>query len=73
MARTVHFAIGYPHYQTDNGNESLVHWDLIVDMHNGGQIYFDDVLVQQDGIFVVEALKGLNFDNQNSKVKKKSL
>jgi|GEM_PF-4754557 len=64
MAKTVHFAIGYPHYQTDNGNESLVHWDLIVDMHDGGEIYFDNVLVQKDGIFVIDELKGLNFNTQ---------
>ena len=28
----------------------------------GGQIYFDDVLVRKDGLFVLPALEGLNPD-----------
>ncbi len=66
MSKTVHFAIGYPHYQSDNGNESLVHWDLIVDMRDGGKIYFDDVLVQKNGVFIANELKSLNFDETKS-------
>jgi aminopeptidase len=29
----------------------------------GGEIYFDDVLIRKDGIFVVEELQGLNPEN----------
>lgn len=60
MCKTVHFAIGEPHYNTDNGNKSIMHWDLIVNMQSGGLIYFDDVLVQKDGVFVDERLAALN-------------
>lgn len=70
MAKTVHFAIGYPHYQSDNGNESLVHWDLIIDMNYGGEIYFDDILIQKNGIFIVKELKELNFEQRNNKKNK---
>ena len=60
MLKTVHFAIGEPHYNTDNGNKSIMHWDLIVNMEKGGRIYFDDHLIQRDGIFVDESLRELN-------------
>ncbi len=60
MSRTIHFAVGYPHCDTDNGNESLVHWDLIVDMKNGGEIYFDDVLIQKEGLFTLKEIQKLN-------------
>lgn len=60
MCKTIHFAIGYPHYNTDNGNESLIHWDLIIDMSNGGEVYFDNILIQKNGLFVLEELKDLN-------------
>jgi aminopeptidase len=28
----------------------------------GGEIYFDDVLIRKNGIFVIDELKGLNPD-----------
>lgn len=64
MIKTVHFAIGEPHYNTDNGNKSIMHWDLIVNMENGGKIYFDDKLVQENGIFIDEDLKELNYSDK---------
>ncbi|MDO5568739.1 MAG: aminopeptidase [bacterium] len=73
MAGTVHFAVGYPHYQTDNGNESLIHWDLIVDMRDNSAIYFDDTLIQKDGIFVIDELQDLNFNKSKNKTKKLTL
>ena len=60
MIKTVHFAIGEPHYNTDNGNRSINHWDLIVNMENGGRIYLDDNLIQKDGLFVDKDLAVLN-------------
>jgi aminopeptidase len=29
----------------------------------GGQIFFDDVLIRQDGLFVLDELQGLNPEN----------
>lgn len=31
--------------------------------YGGGEIYFDDVLICKDGLFVIEELKVLNFEN----------
>ncbi len=69
MLKTVHFAIGEPHYNTDNGNKSIMHWDLIVNMENGGRIYFDDQLIQENGLFVADGLRELN-SNEEVKTKK---
>lgn len=72
MLKTVHFAIGEPHYNTDNGNRSIMHWDLIINMSNGGKIYFDDKLIQENGIFVDGELIDLNYEQKrdSNKVKK---
>jgi len=50
----------------DNGNESQIHWDLVLiqtEEYGGGEIYFDDVLIRKDGLFVLDSLKGLNPEN----------
>lgn len=70
MIKTVHFAIGEPHYNTDNGNKSIMHWDLIVDMKNGGLIYFDNKLIQKDGIFIDDRLVKLNYESEVMSTKK---
>jgi len=45
---------------------SGVHWDLIniqTKEYGGGEMYFDDILIRKDGIFVIEDLKCLNPEN----------
>ena len=58
-----HFTPGSCYDDAWNGNESAIHWDLVniqTEEWGGGEIYFDDVLVRKDGIFVVDELKCLN-------------
>lgn len=58
-----HFTPGSCYEDACNGNESSIHWDLVniqTKEWGGGEIYFDDVLIRKDGIFVVDGLKGLN-------------
>lgn len=46
-----------------NGNVSQIHWDMVLAQtpeYGGGKIYFDDVLVREDGRFVLTELEGLN-------------
>jgi aminopeptidase len=60
-----HFTPGQAYESADNGNRSSVHWDMVCIQrpdYGGGEIYFDDVLVRKDGVFVLEELKGLNPD-----------
>ncbi len=50
---TVHMAVGQSYYHTGGQNQSSIHWDLITDMSNGGEIYADDELIYQDGQFLI--------------------
>lgn len=65
IARSIHFTPGQSYDEAPNGNESAIHWDLVLiqtPKYGGGEIYFDDVLVRKDGLFVLDELKGLNPD-----------
>lgn len=61
-----HFTPGNAYDDCDNGNKSAVHWDLVniqTPDYGGGEIYFDDVLIRKDGVFVLDELKALNPEN----------
>lgn len=63
---SIHFTPGMCYDEAPNGNESAIHWDLVwiqTEECGGGEIYFDDVLVRKDGIFVVPELECLNPEN----------
>lgn len=58
-----HFTPGMAYDEANNGNKSSVHWDLVniqTPEYGGGEIYFDDVLIRKDGLFVVKELECLN-------------
>jgi aminopeptidase len=48
---TVHFAVGAGYPETGNKNESGLHWDMVVDLRNGGYVEVDGVKVNVDGKF----------------------
>jgi aminopeptidase len=53
MGGTVHLALGRSYPETGGTNESVVHWDLICDLRQGGQLSADgEVIVDQDGFKV---------------------
>ena len=61
-----HFTPGNCYEDAWNGNESSIHWDLVniqTKEWGGGEIYFDNVLIRKDGLFIVEELKALNPEN----------
>ena len=61
-----HFTPGNCYDEASNGNESAIHWDLVAiqtDEYGGGEMYFDDVLIRKDGIFVLPELQCLNPEN----------
>lgn len=63
---SIHFTPGAAYDEADNGNDSSVHWDMVLIQrpeYGGGELYFDDVLIRKDGMFVHEDLKGLNPEN----------
>ena len=58
-----HLTPGQAYEDADNGNRSVVHWDLVLIQrsdYGGGEIYFDGELIRKDGHFVPEDLQGLN-------------
>ncbi|HHM21369.1 MAG TPA: aminopeptidase [Bacteroidetes bacterium] len=50
---TVHMAIGQSYLQTGGKNQSSIHWDMIADMKNGGEIYADDEKIYDCGKFII--------------------
>lgn len=50
---TIHLAVGAAYPQTGAKNVSSVHWDMICDMRNGGQIFVDDELFYESGTFLI--------------------
>jgi aminopeptidase len=66
IAGSIHFTPGRSYEDCFNGNVSAIHWDLVYIQrpeYGGGEIYFDDVLIRKDGLFVVDELKLLNPEN----------
>jgi aminopeptidase len=49
-----HIAVGAGLPEVGGKNESGIHWDMVSDMRDGGEIWVDDELVYKDGKFVIE-------------------
>ena len=63
IAGSLHFTPGQAYGIADNGNRSQIHWDLVLIQrpeYGGGEVWFDDELIRQDGRFVTPELEGLN-------------
>lgn len=48
---TVHLALGQSYQETGGVNSSAIHWDMICDLRQGGAIYLDGELFQENGQF----------------------
>jgi aminopeptidase len=69
ISGSFHFTPGGCIPSADNGNRSAIHWDLVNIQrpeYGGGEIWFDDVLIRKDGLFVLPELEALNPDNLKS-------
>lgn len=49
----IHMAVGASYPETGGKNVSGLHWDLIKNMKNGGKIFADDVLIYENGKFLI--------------------
>jgi aminopeptidase len=49
-----HMALGASYPETGGQNESAIHWDMICDLRDGGEIWVDDTLLYKNGKFVIE-------------------
>lgn len=64
IAGSFHLTPGAAYGEGDDCNKSQIHWDLVciqTPEYGGGEIYFDDVLIRQDGKFMLPELSDLNF------------
>lgn len=50
---TVHMAIGHGVPEAGGTNTSSIHWDIVTDMKDGGQIWVDDELLYENGQFAI--------------------
>ncbi|HEX7004423.1 MAG TPA: aminopeptidase [Trueperaceae bacterium] len=50
---TVHLALGSSYTDTGGLNKSAIHWDMVCDLRQGGAIYLDGELFQENGQFVI--------------------
>jgi aminopeptidase len=50
---TVHLALGNGFPNLGGKNESNLHWDIVKDLRNGGRVYLDGELVQEDGKWLI--------------------
>jgi aminopeptidase len=50
---TVHLAVGNGFPEIGGTNESVVHWDIVKDLRDGGRIELDGKVVQESGKWVV--------------------
>ncbi len=66
MQKSLHFTPG-----NGSNNPSAIHWDLIQShdpAYGGGEIWFDDVLVRKDGLFVIDELLCMNPDELRKEI-----
>ena len=66
ISGSFHFTPGQCYEQTENGNRSQVHWDLVNIQREdwgGGTIRFDGKLIRENGLFIPKALHALNPEN----------
>lgn len=63
MCGSLHMALGCSYDDCDNTNKSVLHWDLILnqtEVCGGGEIWFDNVKIRENGKFIVPELVDLN-------------
>jgi aminopeptidase len=53
MGGTVHFALGNSYPETGGRNKSALHWDMVCDLRQQGEVWVDDVLFLKNGKILV--------------------
>ncbi|MDD3732094.1 MAG: aminopeptidase [candidate division Zixibacteria bacterium] len=69
IAGSIHFTPGQCYDEAPNGNDSTIHWDLVLIQrkdYGGGEIYFDDKLIRKDGVFTDPKMEKM-FSKENLK------
>ncbi|MEW6412366.1 MAG: aminopeptidase [Candidatus Zixiibacteriota bacterium] len=69
IAGSIHFTPGQCYDEAPNGNDSAIHWDLVLIQrkdYGGGEIWFDGKLIRKDGVFTDPQLEK-DFSKENLK------
>lgn len=53
MGGTVHLALGASYPETGGINQSALHWDMICDLRDSGEVWVDDTLFLKNGEIVI--------------------
>ena len=53
MGGTAHLALGTGFPQSGSQNVSGIHWDMLKDMREGGEIFADGKLIYKNGSFLI--------------------
>ena len=53
ISGSFHMALGAGYPETGSKNESAIHWDMICDLRDGGEIWVDGELLSQNGKFMI--------------------
>jgi aminopeptidase len=54
ISGSFHIALGAGYPETGSQNKSAIHWDLVCDLRNGGEIRVDNELMYENGKFVIK-------------------
>ena len=54
ISGSFHMALGAGYPESGSKNESAIHWDMICDLREGGEIWVDDELLYKNGKFVIK-------------------
>jgi len=53
MAFTIHLALGRAYKKGNGRNESSLHWDMILNLREQGEIWIDDKCIQRNGSWLI--------------------
>lgn len=51
---TIHLALGSSYPETGGRNTSALHWDMVCDLRQAGEVYADNELIYRDGRFLTD-------------------
>jgi aminopeptidase len=54
ISGSFHMAMGAGYPETGSKNESAIHWDMICDLREAGRIWVDEILLYENGKFVID-------------------
>ena len=69
IAGSIHFTPGQCYDEAYNGNQSAIHWDLVLIQrkdYGGGELWFDGKLIRKDGVFTDPKIEQ-SFSKENLK------